>query len=74
MLTVESMLDVSVVRVNIVQNSICIGLMACCKNNDLEVLTCFFKTLKDVRPYIYSSTDHVLRVRLSASLWGEVNV
>jgi len=49
-LAVETVLDEFVVGVNVIENSVSIHLVACRKNDDLEMLFGFLEALHDVGP------------------------
>lgn len=66
MLSVESVLDVLVVGVNVIQDGICVYLMTGGKDDDLEVLVCLFETLHD----IWSDVD----ARIDGLFVGEVDL
>ena len=54
LLPVQSVLDQLMVRVDVVKDSISIGLMRCSKNYYLEVLVGLLQALHYIGPYIYT--------------------
>ena len=60
MLSVQSILKKFVLRVDVVQNCIRIGLMACSENNYLKLFVRFLEALHQIRSQVNASTDCLL--------------
>lgn len=56
-LAIESVFYVFVVGVYVVEDGICVDLVARGEDYDLEVLAGFFEALHDIRPYVDASVD-----------------
>jgi len=54
MLSVQTVLDQLMVRIDVIQDCICIGLVTGCEYYHLEVLVSFFKTLHHIRTDVYA--------------------
>ena len=59
-MAVHTVLEVLIVRVDVVENSVCVCLMACCKDNHLELFICLLQALHKVRPQIDARADGLL--------------
>lgn len=57
MVAVQTVLEELVVRVYVVQDGVCIRLMACCEHNHLELLVRFLQALHKIGPQIDASAD-----------------
>ena len=69
--SVQSVLNQLFCWIKIIQYSICISLMRSCKNNNLEMLVCSFKTFYCVRTNIDSSINYfsIWKFNLENDIW-----
>lgn len=71
MLTIHTILDKLTIWVNVIQNCVCVSLMASCENYYLEMLISLLKALHYVGTYVDACVDcfFIWKIDLKNDIW-----
>ena len=71
MLPVESVFNVFVIWINVVQDCVSVDLVTCCEYYNLKVFVCFFETFHNIRSDVDTRINCLLvrKVDLKDDVW-----